>query len=80
MLPAEERLSDARRLIDRKPNFVLHAPRQTGKSTTVAALAADLNAEGRYTALLTSCEEADPTGEDINRGIASILQPPPSTI
>ncbi|MCP4663468.1 MAG: ATP-binding protein, partial [bacterium] len=38
MLPAEERLSEARRLIELKRYFVLHAPRQTGKTTTVAAL------------------------------------------
>ncbi|MCP4549226.1 MAG: ATP-binding protein, partial [bacterium] len=73
MLPAEERLSDARRLIDLKRYFVLHAPRQTGKTTTVAALAESLNAEGRYTALLASCEEAQAAGEDVNRGIAVIL-------
>ncbi len=73
MLPAEQRLSDARRLIDLKRYFVLHAPRQTGKTTTVAALVASLTAEGRYTALLVSCEEAQAVGEDINRGIAVIL-------
>jgi hypothetical protein len=73
MLPAAERLSDARRLIDLKRYFVLHAPRQTGKTTTVAALVASLNAEGRYAALLASCEEAHATGEDIDRGIAGIL-------
>ena len=45
----------------------------TGKTTTVAAPAKSLNAEGRYTALLASCEEAQAAGEDINRGIAAIL-------
>jgi len=74
MLPAEERLSDARELIDLKRYFVLHAPRQTGKTTTVAALVKSLNAEGRYTALLVSCEETQATGEDINRGIGAILK------
>ncbi len=73
MLPAEERLSDARRLIDLERYFVLHAPRQTGKTTTVTALVASLRAEGRYAALLVSCEEAQAAGEDINRGIAVIL-------
>jgi hypothetical protein len=73
MLPAEERLSKARQLIDRKRYFVLHAPRQTGKTTTIAALVANLNAEGRYTALLASCEEVQAVGDDINRGIALIL-------
>ena len=40
MLPAAERLSGARRLIDQERYFVLHAPRQTGKTTTIAALVA----------------------------------------
>jgi hypothetical protein len=73
MLPAAERLYDARRLIDLERYFVLHAPRQTGKTTTVAALVASLNAEGRYTSLLVSCEEAQAAGDDINRGIGAIL-------
>ena len=73
MLPAEERLSEARRLIELERYFVLHAPRQTGKTTTVAALTESLAAEGRYAALLASCEEAQAAGEDINRGIAAIL-------
>ncbi len=73
MLPAAERLDDARRLIDLKRYFVLHAPRQTGKSTTIAALAENLNAEGRYAALLVSCEEAQAAGEDVNRGVGGIL-------
>ncbi len=72
MLPAEERLSGARRLIGLKRYFVLHAPRQTGKTTTVAAMAQSLNGEG-YTALMASCEEAQAAGEDINRAIATIL-------
>ncbi|MCP4592332.1 MAG: ATP-binding protein, partial [bacterium] len=73
MLPAEERLSEARRLIDLERYFVLHAPRQTGKTTTVAALTESLNREERYTALLASCEEAQAVGEDINRAVAIIL-------
>ncbi len=73
MLPAEERLPDVRRLIDTKRYFVVHAPRQTGKTTTIAALVASLAAEGRYTVLMASCEEAQAVGEDINRGIAAIL-------
>ncbi len=73
MLPAEERLTDARRLIDLKRYFVLHAPRQTGKTTTVAALVASLTAEERYTALLVGCEEAQAVGDDADLGIDAIL-------
>ncbi len=74
MLPAEERLSAARRLIDMKRYFVLHAPRQPGKTTTIAALTASLNQEGRYTAVLASCEEAQAVGEDINRAVDTVLR------
>jgi len=64
MLPAEERLPDARRIIARGQYFVLHAPRQTGKTTSLAALARQLTAEGQYVALHFSCETAEPAGDD----------------
>ncbi|MFC5187660.1 AAA family ATPase [Actinomadura harenae] len=37
---------------------MLHAPRQTGKTTTLAALAGALNATGEYAAVRFSCERA----------------------
>ncbi|MCP4661826.1 MAG: ATP-binding protein, partial [bacterium] len=74
MLPAAERLSQARRLIDMERYFVLHAPRQTGKTTTIAALTASLNQEGRYAALLASCEGAQAVGEDLEAGVALVLR------
>jgi hypothetical protein len=46
MLPPEPRLPDARPLIDAAQYFVVHAPRQTGKTTTLNALARALTAEG----------------------------------
>ncbi|MCP4702410.1 MAG: hypothetical protein GY862_36945 [Gammaproteobacteria bacterium] len=42
------RLEGVRELIDRRCYFVLHAPRQTGKTTYLYALMQQLNAEGRY--------------------------------
>ena len=56
MLPAAERLPGVRGVIDQKIYFVLHAPRQTGKTTAVMELARQLTAEGRYTALLVTME------------------------
>jgi hypothetical protein len=56
MLPPEDRLPDARRLVDSRSYFVLHAPRQSGKTTTLRALAKALTAEGTYAALHFSCE------------------------
>jgi molybdopterin-guanine dinucleotide biosynthesis protein len=35
---------------------VLHAPRQTGKTTAMLALAQELTASGRYAAALVSAE------------------------
>lgn len=58
------RLGEARRLIDGGGYFVVHAPRQTGKTTTLMALASILTAEGRYAALHFSCEAAEPVGDD----------------
>jgi hypothetical protein len=56
MLPAMARLPGVRQLIDQKLYFVIHAPRQVGKTTAMMQLAQELTAEGRYTALLVSME------------------------
>lgn len=56
MLPASARLPDVARLIDQKAYFVLHAPRQTGKTTAMIALARELTAGGRFVACLVSME------------------------
>jgi len=73
MLPPEPRLPGARGLIDRGLYFVVHAPRQTGKTTTLGALARDLTAEGRHVALLFSCETAKVTGDDYGAAGRAIL-------
>lgn len=65
MLPPEPRLPAARELIDQSRFFVVHAPRQTGKTTTLLTLARDLNAAGRHVALLFSCEEARYAPDDV---------------
>ncbi len=64
MLPATARLPNVRRLIDRKNYFVLHAPRQVGKTTAVMELARELTAEGRYVALMFSLEGSEPFKDD----------------
>jgi hypothetical protein len=73
MLPAAERLPDARRLIDAESYFVVHAPRQTGKTTTLRALARELTAEGRYAALHYSCETGEPAGDDYGAAQRAVL-------
>ncbi|MGP3930252.1 ATP-binding protein [Nonomuraea sp. KM88] len=64
MLSPAQRLPQARVLIDMDRYFVLHAPRQTGKTTTLGALASELTAEGDTAALLFSCERAKAAGDD----------------
>jgi hypothetical protein len=73
MLPPEPRLPGARDLIDESQYFVVHAPRQTGKTTTLGALARDITAEGRQVALLFSCETAQVTGDDYLAASKAIL-------
>ena len=73
MLPPERRLPELSRLIDRQLYFVVHAPRQSGKTTCLHSLAQKLTAEGRYAALLTSCEVGQAAGGDVERGIAAVL-------
>ena len=74
MLPPEQRLPGVRRLIDQELYFVVHAPRQTGKTTCFRALAETLTAEGRYAALYTTCETAQAAGSNLERGIAAVIE------
>ncbi|MGW4644456.1 AAA family ATPase [Sphaerisporangium sp. NPDC004334] len=64
MLPAAQRLPQARVLVEMDRYFVLHAPRQTGKTTTLGTLASELTAEGDTAALMFSCEETKVAGDD----------------
>jgi hypothetical protein len=74
MLPAAARLPDARLWIERKRYFVIHAPRQTGKTTTLAALARELTAEGDHVALRFSCERGEAGPDDIDMTERQVLR------
>ncbi len=73
LLPPERRVAELRQLIDEQLYFVVHAPRQVGKSTSLGALAESLTTAGRYTALLTSCEVGQKLTPDLEGSIAAIL-------
>jgi len=60
-------------LIDQKKYFVLHAPRQTGKTSCLLALTDYLNNEGKYRCLYVNVEMAQAARENINEGIRTIL-------
>lgn len=62
LLPPERRVPEVRELVDWQSYFVLHAPRQSGKTTALLTLAAKLTAEGRYAAALVSAEVGAPFG------------------
>jgi len=72
-LPPERRLPGVRDLIDGKFFFVIHAPRQVGKTTCFRTLAQSLTASGRYVAVHASCEMGQAARNDVEAGIASVL-------
>lgn len=73
MLPASSRLPELRRLIDQKAYFVIHAPRQSGKTTMMRQLARELTTEGRYVAALVSMETGAAFNGDIGAAELAIL-------
>ncbi|MDR2131393.1 MAG: hypothetical protein LBP56_09585, partial [Odoribacteraceae bacterium] len=56
MIDASTRLQGVEQLIDRRQYFVIHAARQSGKTTYLKDLAQRVNAGGKYHALYCSLE------------------------
>ena len=56
MLPAAERLPEVVGMIRRELYFVIHAPRQSGKTTALKQLVRDINGSGERVALYCSLE------------------------
>ena len=73
MLPATRRLPNLERLIAQQSYFVIHAPRQVGKTTAMLALAKQLVDSGQYTAIVVSVELGSPFNDDPQRAQAAIL-------
>ena len=72
-LPAAPRFAEGLGLVDEGAYFLVRAPRRTGKTTTLRALAAALTASGRYAALLSSAEIGEPLGDDLARAEGALL-------
>lgn len=70
-LPPLQRLDweEVGHLIDTQRYFVLHAPRQTGKTTTLLAMMKALNASGRYACAYANIEGAQAARGDETQGI-----------
>ncbi|CUU59611.1 AAA ATPase domain-containing protein [Parafrankia irregularis] len=73
MIPALSRLPEAPGLVAQEAFFVVHAPRQTGKTTALRVLAHELTARGRFAALHFSCETAEAAGDDYDAAARDIL-------
>ena len=67
-------LTEVLSLIGQEKYFVLHAPRQTGKTSALLALRDYLNIEGRYRCLYVNFEVAQGYRERINEGMTALLQ------
>jgi len=66
-------LSEILTLISQEKYFVLHAPRQSGKTSCMLALRDYLNREGRYTVLYINVEIAQTARSDVGRGMKAII-------
>jgi len=74
-LPPLERfdLFEIEMLITQKKYFVLHAPRQTGKTSYLLALEHYLNEQGKYNCLYFNVEGAQTARENVAEGMQAIL-------
>ena len=60
-------------LIEQKKYFILHAPRQTGKTSALLALMKLLNQQGTYRCLYANVEVGQTARGDVKRGMRVIL-------
>ena len=66
-------LDEVLRLIDAKRYFVLHAPRQTGKTSALLALRDLLNERGAYRCVYTNVETGQTARGDVAAGMRTVL-------
>ena len=66
-------LAEVRRLVAEDRCFVLHAPRQTGKTSALLALQDLLNQEGRHRCVYVNVEAAQAAREDVEEAMRTVL-------
>ena len=66
-------LEEVLELVEDMRYFVLHAPRQTGKTSTLKALADTLNASSEYRCVYANFEVGQTAREDVPRAMRAIL-------
>ena len=74
MLPPLQRFSGLEKIIQQRGYFVIHAPRQTGKTTAMLALAQQLTAQGDYAAIMVSAEMGQPFSHNPDKAEVYILE------
>jgi AAA domain len=65
MLSPLTRLPNVEQFVNQRSYFIIHAPRQIGKTTAMMGLAEQLTASGKYTAALVSAEVGQAFGKDV---------------
>jgi len=60
-------------LIEQQKYFVLHAPRQTGKTSSLLALMEQLNQQETYRCLYANFEKGQSAREDVRRGMRAVI-------
>ena len=73
MLPALDRLPGIRELVAGGNYFVVHAPRQTGKTTALQALVQEINAQGNMFAIYCTLETLQ-NATDVDDAMAKIVK------
>ena len=73
-IPVAQRvdLNEIMTLIRQKKYFVLHAPRQSGKTTALLEIMGQLNASGQYRCLYVNVEPAQTARENIEKAMKTI--------
>ena len=73
-LPHRLNYMQLQQFIDHKLYFVLHAPRQSGKTTAIEEFVRHLNHKGTYAALYINIESAQAARDDIKEALISIVE------
>jgi hypothetical protein len=73
LLPLRLDYQKIRELIDLRFYFILHAPRQTGKTSAIFQLITRLSEENAYTPLYVNVESAQAARNNVKAGIDTIL-------
>jgi len=61
-------------LIRKRRYFVLHAPRQTGKTTSLLAMVHRINSDGEFACVYTNVESAQMARDDVNSAVFAITR------